>query len=271
VIKQEPSATGATHPKDRLYARVYDPLTQEWFHALRRSKRVGAIVADAANVGLLATMNELDQLFSDLVDEVLDHPEVDTRDIIATTSANQQHVLWVGHAAPLPGANHSAVGESLRKKMTRNISLGVVEALICLQSAYRFGWEELELRGADLENMLRRSRQLYASLAVLHDDQEQVRLQELAGITGFLKYPETDYEAALEGRVSIAVGHFVRSGSPQEPRLRFRSSPVPPPASQSPIKRCPAQRLRAADGRPLNDELWDLLIDVYRSAGQFDH
>jgi len=31
------------------------------------------------------------------------------------------------------------------KKMKRNISLGVVEALICLQSAYEFGRREMGL------------------------------------------------------------------------------------------------------------------------------
>jgi hypothetical protein len=272
VIDHKPPAAGSPsgHPKDVLYERVYDPLTREWFAALESSKEVNDLVQAAPVRGLLATMLDLNALFHHLVDDVLAQPMVDAKEMIATTKEHQAHVLWVGHAAPTPGANDDLVLDSLSKKMKRNISLGVVEALICLQSAYEYGRQELGLSGQRLEDMLRRSRQLYASLAILHDDQEQVRLRQLAGITGFLKYPDTDYADALDGTVAIGPEHFHRAGTRDQPRLRFKSSPVPTPADDSPIKRCPAQRLRGTDGQPLNDGLWDLLLDVYRSAGQFD-
>jgi len=263
-----PDGAQNVRPKDVLYARVYDPLTREWFAALDRSAEAADLVRAASDRGVLETMLDLNKVFHGLVDEVLSHPQVDSATMIATTKEHQEHVLWVGHAAPLPDADQDEVRHSLGAKMKRNISLGVVEALICLQSGYNCG-QAKGFSGDRLEGLLRRSRQLYASLAILHDDQEQVRLQQLAGITGFLMYPDTDYADALDGTVTIGPEHFQLAGTREEPRLRFKTSPVPMPPVDSPIKRCPAQRLKAADGRPLNDGLWDLLIDVYRSAHQF--
>jgi len=97
------SAAGSPldHPKDVLYAQVYDPLTREWFAALDESKRTGDLVRQAAGRGLLRTMLDLNRLFHRLVDQVLNHPRVDSTTIVSTTQQHQDHVLWVGHAAPL--------------------------------------------------------------------------------------------------------------------------------------------------------------------------
>lgn len=119
--------------------------------------------------------------------------------------------------------------------------------------------------------MLRRSRQLYASLAVLHDDQERERLHFLAGFNSHLKYPATDYHHVITGMVTIGGDKFVEVGGPDEPRLRFVSEPLSPTTPDSPLLRCPAQRLQTSAGpqRPLNDVLWDLLIDIYRECDRF--
>jgi hypothetical protein len=128
----------------------------------------------------------------------------------------------------------------------------------------------MELRGAGLEQLLLRSRHLYASLAVLHDEQEIAWLHFLAGVQGFLRYPETDFTDVLEGRLTIRADRFVVAGTPTEPKLRFHRTVDPLPTPDTLVRQCPAQRLRTAAGQPYNDVLWDLLVAIYRETGELD-
>jgi hypothetical protein len=156
----------------------------------------------------------------------------------------------------------------LLDKLKRNVSLGVIEALICMESARRYGQAGLALTGEELERLLRRSRNLYASLAVLHDDQEQLRLRALVGTGQGVAYPRTDFPDVLNGAVVVPPDRLVVTGRDDGLRLRFVSAHLPVIAG-SPTKRCPAQRFHTPDGACLlNDSLWDLLIDVYRRSGR---
>jgi hypothetical protein len=155
--------------------------------------------------------------------------------------------------------------------MKRNISLGVIEALICLESAYHFGRDKLGLTGDALAETLRRSRQLYGSLALLHDEQEMARLTFLTGRAGYLMYPEVDFPDVIGGDIRIPFDKFAETGPVEARRLRFVTPPVHDAVLDSPTKRCPAHRFRS-DRQPeltLNDVLWDLLIDIYRRSGRF--
>ncbi len=260
-------------PKTELYREVYDPITRDWFVALGRAQsRLDDILAEAGKDGVLTTLERMNVLFHELVIEVLPDRRDPAQDrILDVVRRLSKSVLWVEHSPPRINAKTDNVLNALRHKIQRNVSLGTVEALICLESARQYGRVKLELRGEALAALLERSRQLYTSLAVLHDEQEKERLHFLAGVQGHLAYPDTDYHHVTSGLVRIGFDKFVEVDSPAGLRLRWVSEPVPPSTPDSPVLRCPAQRLReGGSGRPLNDTLWDLLIDVYRRAGELD-
>jgi len=259
------------HPKDQLYRDVYDPLTVAWFDAMRGCPEAVAVVDDARTVGLAETLVRLNDIGHWLVDGVLARMDPkNAADMQDTMMRYRDEVLWVDHEAPEP--EPAAIRAALAHKFKRNASLGVIEALICLESAYTLGRERLGLSGKDLSDMIRRSRQLYASLAVLHDDQDGARLAYLTGITGHLRYPDIGYADVLEHRLHVPAERFMVREGPDGVRLRFAAVPVRDVALTSPVKRCPAHRAPRGDGRTgsLNDELWDLLIHVYTKAGRFD-
>ncbi len=267
----------ADHPKHRLYDGVYDPLTEAWFAALAVSPDVPRLLREATEHPLLVNLRRLDDLFRRLVDECIgqQHEKV-LHDTLTTVARHRDAVTWMGYMVPAPDATLAEIKSSLSHKLKRNISLGAVEALICLESAYAYGRDELHLGGAALADTLRRSSQLYASLAVLHDEQERERLTELTGVEGFLEYPEVDYhdvvpDEAGERRVRIAPDKFTTTGSGDELRIKLVITPVRRDTLSSPVKRCPAHRLPSpkTPGHNLNDDLWDLLIRIYERSGRF--
>jgi len=260
------------HPKDVLYNGVYDPLTIAWFAALAESTEPADLLAEAPRHDLVTNLLRFNDLFHRLVDISLNgmhQKEVD--DIVAIVKKYRNNVQWMGHNEPGLDTDDDGIRASLSDKLKRNISLGVIEALICLESAYIYCDKELGLTGELLAETLRRSRQLYASLALLHDDQERERLTELTGVSGYLEYPKINYHNVINGDITIAVDKFLATGSGNWLRLRFVSAPIPAIPLDSPTKRCPAHRFRSSEQPELmlNDVLWDLLIEIYRGSGRF--
>lgn len=265
---------GDGHAKHILYDEVYDPLTRAWFTALagaepRIDQLLGEITTD-----LIGGFQRFDELWHALVDECLvDLPDRDR--ILSIVRVHRDSVQWCGYMVPDEHATPEELLGSLAAKLKRNISLAVVESLICLESAYRYG-QELGVYGWELESLLRRSRHLYQSLAALHDEQEAERLTYLTGREGHLAYPDVDYEHVLRGKITINLDRFVRppkvDAATDQGRLRFQTPPVTPSQKfDSPTKRCPAHRLAHQDtGESYNDALWDLLIRIYQAAGRFD-
>ncbi len=266
-----PSGQSVTsHPKDVLYDGAYDPLTRAWFDALAISPERGQLLAEASAYGLLDTLIRFNELCYELVDVSLAGLYEQRDEIVAIVSRHRAHVMWQGHMAPGLDAGADEISVSLSEKMKRNISLGVIEALICLESAYHFCRDTLKLHGDSLSGALMRSRQLYASLAVLHDEQERVRLLALTGIDS-LVYPAVDYQDVIDGTVRIPADKFVVAGTADAPRVKFVTTPVHDVALDSPVRRCPAHRFRSSENADLtlNDVLWNLLIDIYQRAGRF--
>jgi hypothetical protein len=264
------------HPKHVLYARAYDPLTGDWFDLLRRSEEPGQLLADAAHHDLEKNLERFNNLCRSLVDAILDPSRDGVAQIVDIVSTHRDSVTWTGgetppDAVPSAAADADEIRRCLVAKLKRNISLGVVEALLCLESAYRFASDDRGLTGAPLRETLRRSRQLYGSLALLHDLQEQARLEGLAGVQGFLRYPDVNIRHVMRGELIIPADKFVVGGTAAEPRLKFVTIPVGHIVLDSPTKRCPADRHRVGTHGPsLNDELWDLLIDIYGASGRFN-
>jgi hypothetical protein len=265
-----PDAAGPD-PKAALYAHVYDPVTRAWSDALGRSPEVARLLDGVTADNLLDSLDAFNDLFRRLVDDSLAGLPARAA-LIDSVGTYREHVLWADHLAPAADAGAEALGASIAGKLRRNVSLAVVEALICLESAYQFCRDKLGLTGEPIADTLRRSRQLYRSLAVLHDEQEKVRLMFLTEIDGHLRYPDHDYADVLSGRLRIGADKFVVAGPRDEPRLRFLASRVSDVALDSPVYRCPAHRLPAGgatEAASVNDALWDLLIEVYRRAGRF--
>lgn len=260
-----------SHPKHILYDRAYDPLSQAWFAALADAPEAAALLRDAPAHDLVTNLLRFNALFHALVDAAFDRMPDGGSDVVATASRYRDHILWVNHMAPPDGADATGIRIALGHKLKRNVSLGVIEALICLESAYTFGSAVLGLHGEELARVLQRSRQLYGSLALLHDDQEKVRLTHLTGISGYLMYPDVDFPDVIGRRVTIAADKFVVAGSADQLKIKFVSVPVRAVVLDSPIKRCPAHRFASPDhdGLTLNDVLWDLLIEIYRRSGRF--
>lgn len=262
----------ASHPKHALYAHVYEPLTLAWFREFDRARdgQIGDILAKPDP--LLAMLLNLNQLFHDLVGRAVDRlDEVELNRMVAIVRRYNAEVMWMGYRAPAD-YTFDSIRTSLIAKLQRNISMGVIEAVLCLEAACRFAAEsDPERRGRRLRGLLERSRQLYVSLAVLHDSHEQERFRELTGADDFLKYPATDYHHVLAGDVAIASRHLVEVGERDERSLRFRTAPRRSRIGASPVKKCPAQRLRIGGhgSPPLNDRLWDLLIEAYDRCGRF--
>lgn len=263
---------GEPHPKDVLYDQVYDLITPAWFSELMGSPQRKHLLDTAGDRDTAATLVALNEVFHDAVDaSMASLGEKKTADIIAVIGRYREYVGWDDQLIPGPGAGQDELRESFIYKIKRNISLGAVVALICLESATRYARTVLGLAGEPLADLLRRSRQLYSSLALLHDDHEHHRMAVLTGITDYPAYPSTDYADVLDGRYHIAADKFVVVGSGEDARLRFVSTPAYRLPLNGPIKRCPAHRATGDhdDGTVPNDALWDLLIDVYAQSGRF--
>ena len=260
------------HPKHILYDEAYDPVTIAWFEALAASPEVDRLLDAAPHQDLVVTLQAFNALFHRLVDTAFVSLRERAEDVVAIADKHRADVLWAGHMTPLPDDGPAAIRTAFGHKLKRNVSLGVIEALICLESAYTYARFDLGLTGETLAATLQRSRQLYASLALLHDEQEKVRLNFLTGTTGHLTYPQVDYPDVIGHAIHIPADKFVVSGPPEARRIKFVSAPVQHITLDSPIKRCPAHRIRGEyndEMTPLNDILWNLLLTIYRRAGRF--
>jgi hypothetical protein len=257
----------AVHPKRALYAKVYIPLTIRWFEALEMSPAKNELLAAAETRELVDTLQAFNAICRERVDELLDH------DMVRAAHELHQAILWVGDETPGPDPTLAQIRASLADKLRRNISLGILEAVLCLESGYHFARETLGLTGKELRQTLQDSRQLYASLAVLHDLQERQRLSFLTGREGYLEYPAVNYPDIISGHIRISADKFLSSMHTDGVRLRFVSYPVDriDPADSGPTMRCPAhQASQGFYGGTYNDVLWDLLIDIYQRSGRFD-
>lgn len=166
--------------------------------------------------------------------------------------------------------NEDEMRALLLDKFKRNISLGMLVAVICLESATRFGKNELHLEGAELEHMLRSSNRLLGTLALLHDDQEHERTRRLTNSDSYPSFENTSYEGVLGGAFVIGKEMFSVVESPEGPRLRFVSMPAYIGPLDGPTKRCPAHRIKDPHDAQavLNDFVWNLLIDAYKVSGR---
>lgn len=254
-------AVPAWQGKQDLYQGVYRPFTIGWFAALHASPKKAQLLAEAGPGGLAATLSAFNELFHALVEDCI------TSDMVIETQRLHDHVLWVGDDKR--AAADGSVELSLVAKLQRNVSLGVLEALLCLESARVFAAGTLGLHGRELAETLRRSKQLYTSLAVLHDDQERDRIMQLTGRTSPIEYPVLTFDDIIAGRVRIPADRFVVSETSEKPRLRFVNPPVSPVPVSTPTMRCPAHRDSPHGAGTFNDSLWDLLIEIYSRAGKF--
>ncbi|WP_433056217.1 hypothetical protein [Dactylosporangium sp. CS-033363] len=253
-----------------LYSNVYIPLTEAWFAALAASPAKDELLRRASERDLLESLERLNALCRQLVVETIDDA------MVAAAYGQRDAIHWMdGDWAEPPGPDPTLeqIRVALGNKLRRNISLGVLEAVLCLESACRYGRDELELSGEPLRRTLLGSRQLYASLAVLHDQQERERLSFLTGLTGYLEYPANDYPHVILGKLAIQSDKFIRTDTPDGPRIRFVTSKLSriDEAVQGPTMRCPAHRPSGGEtGETYNDILWNLLIDIYQRSGRFD-
>jgi hypothetical protein len=259
------------HPKDQLYRLVYDPITLAWFDAFARSKAVPEVIASARPGELLSSLEQLNTVCHDLVDEAMR----DLGDAVAPMARligqHRAWVHWVGYMVPANDATVADLVDSLSHKIKRNISLGIVEFLICLESAYVFARDDLRLDEPTILRTLSRSRRLYSVLAAAHDEQERTRFEFLAGIDGYLTYPQVDFPDVLGGKIRIPADRFVASRQGERWSLHYVDIPEPTEPLNGPVKMCPAQRFRnpVQNSRTLNDMIWGVLLDLYEACGRF--
>jgi len=141
-----------------------------------------------------------------------------------------------------------------------------------MEAATTYGADKLGLRDQRLARVLKQSPQLCSSLALLHDTQEQQRLQALTSEVGYLKYPDVSFaDVIIHGRYRIPAKMLVVIGSGDNLRLKFASTRVDVGPFDSPTRRCPAYRSSPTDRYlVLNDTLWRLVVDIYHLSGRFD-
>jgi hypothetical protein len=249
-----------------LYADVYDPFTVNGFIALGRSNDKADILAKAHDRGLDATIQSFNDLFRRVATDSL--AEVGPALMVARVQELHQYVFWSGDEDPGDAPNPVAVHGSLVAKLQRNISLGLLETILCLESGYHFAHDVLGLTGADLAATLKRSRQLYGSLAVLHDNDERERVAWLTGRSEPIEYPEVGFSDVISGEVRIPFDKFLTGGTPGPPQLRFVRAPFKTIKQSSPTMRCPAHRNGPGD-RTWTDSMWHTLIEIYDRVGRF--
>jgi len=252
-----------------LYDEVYDPFTAAWIVELDGCERLTELLAEAGRFDVLRNLNELNAMFHVLVDRCLDGLGDRTTDMMAVVRKHRKHVLWEGQFTPRVFATDQEIRAAISNKIKRNISMGAVEAVICLEGAVAFGTDKLGLSGQALMQVMKRSLQLCASLAFLHDEQERHRLRFLTGEHGYLKYPDVTFVDVISGgRYHISAEKYEAVGADDALQLRFVGNRPHPGPFDSPTRRCPAQRLRGRDG-VLNETLWRVLVDIYHLSGRF--
>jgi hypothetical protein len=259
----------AKHPKEVLYDEVYDPLVRAWFQDLNASEQLVILLREAPDHDLVENLERFNTLFHDLVENGSVDTTATSAEVARTLGENREHMLWEDQMTPGPEATTEELMASFRHKIKRNISLAAIEAIICLESAIRYAREVLGLTGAELAATLRRSTMLPASLAALHDEREKVRMQYLTGTSEEIMYPAVNYADVVSGRFRIDDDKFMTIGLPGQQKIRFRKPPPDNLVLDSPTMMCPAQRLNNEHDVPLNNEFWDLLIDIYQASGRF--
>ncbi|MFY1687269.1 hypothetical protein [Plantactinospora sp. WMMB782] len=256
------------HPKVALYLEAYTPLVEEWFSALRVSGALTELRRAAPGRDLVDNLQSLDQLFRDLVDAMFAHPTPVLEHALAVVAAHRGAVVWEDQMVPRADAGTAELAASLRHKFKRNISLALLEALICLESALAYGREGLGLTGAALEQTLRGSTSMLASLSVLHDQHEVARMRQLTGDPTEIQHPRFTVADIVRGAFRIGPEKFRAVGPEGQRKIRFGSVAPQDIELSSPTMKCPAHRLTNDEGQPLNNELWALLVDVYRLSGR---
>jgi hypothetical protein len=256
------------HPKVALYLEAYMPLVEKWFQALRDSFALTELRLAAPERDLVDNLERLDLLFRDLVDDLFDQPGTIMDQALTVVAEHRDAVVWEGQLVPPVGADTAELAASLRHKFKRNISLAMLEALICLEGALAYGRDVAGLSGAELESTLRGSKALLASLSVLHDEQEMVRMRHLTGDPTEIQHPTFTVTDIVGGAFRIAPDKFRLVGPEGQRKIRFASVPPSGLVPSSPTMKCPAHRLTNANGQPLNDEFWDLLVEIYGCSGR---
>lgn len=92
---------------------------------------------------------------------------------------------------------------------------------------------------------------------------------------GGLEYPSFEnsgYQDVLNGGYQIAFNKFSVVEAPDGKRLRLANTPHFTGPLDGPIKRCPAHRIKDPQNSKvaLNDILWNLLIDAYKTSGRLN-
>lgn len=258
------------HPKVALYLEVYTPLVEKWFQALRDSSALTELLIAAPKRDLVDNLERLDLFFRDLVDGLFDQPGTIMDQALTVVAEHRDAVVWEDQMVPRAGAGAAELATSLRHKFKRNISLAMLEALICLEGALAYGRTVAGLSGAELESTLRASNALLASLSVLHDEQEMVRMRHLTGDPTEIQHPRFTVADIVGGAFRIDSDKFRIVGPEGQRKIRFGSVPPSGLVPSSPTMKCPAHRLTNANGQPLNDDFWDLLVKIYRLSGRLD-
>ncbi|GIG92784.1 hypothetical protein [Plantactinospora endophytica] len=256
------------HPKVALYLEAYTPLVEEWFQALRASDGLRELRRTAPGRDLVGNLERLDLLFRDLVDDLFDRPAPVLGQAVAVVAEHRAAVVWEDQLVPPPDAGAEELAASLRHKFKRNISLALLEALICLESALTYGRQTLGLSGEALERTLRDSTSMLASLSVLHDQQEVARMRQLTGDPTEIQHPRFTVADIVRGAFRIGPDKLRAVGPAGQQKIRFGSVAPHGVELSSPTMKCPAHRLTNDEGQPLNNELWGLLVDVYRMSGR---
>lgn len=256
------------HPKAALYLEAYAPLVAEWFDMLRDSFALAELRRTAPSRDLVENLQRLDLVFREVVDGMFDRPTAVLERAIKVVIEHRDEVVWEGQLVPRPGADATEMATSMRHKFKRNISLALLEALICLESALAYGRDAMGLSGEALERTLLVSTALLASLSVLHDEQETVRMRQLTGDPREIKHPRFTVDDIVAGAFRIGSEKFRAVGAEGQQRIRFGSVPPESVALSSPTMKCPAHRLTNVGGEPLNNEFWALLLEIYRLSGR---
>ncbi|WP_422773706.1 hypothetical protein ACN28C_12895 [Plantactinospora sp. WMMC1484] len=263
-----PQQVSDRHPKVALYLEAYTPLVEEWFSVLRDSEALTELRRTAPGRDLVDNLQRLDQLFRGLVDDLFAHPSPVLEHALAVVAEHRTAVVWEDQLVPRPGAGADELAASLRHKFKRNISLALLEALICLESALTYGRECLGLSGEALEQTLRGSTSMLASLSVLHDQQETARMRQLTGDATEIQHPRFTVADIVRGAFRIGFDKFRAVGPAGQQRIRFGSVAPHGVELSSPTMKCPAHRLTNEEGQPVNNDFWALLVDVYRMSGR---
>lgn len=258
-----------THPKEFLYGEAYDPLVRAWFGELHSSAAVRHLLDDAPGHDLVENLQRLDALLHELVESDSLRAAATSARVTEAVSTHRAHIIWEDQLPPPPDASPAELMASFRHKLKRNISLAAIEATIVLESALRYARHVLHLTGDTLEATLRDSTVLPASLAALHDEREKVRMRYLTGCAQEIMYPAVGFADVVAGRFRIDDDKFTSVHANGRIRIRFRRGPREDVSLPSPTMICPAQRLNNADDKPLNNDFWHLLIDIYRASGRF--